>query len=238
MNVLNLVSSLETQLNYTFTNKHILVQALTKTKSKNQISESNNNNENNFNPLFFDNEILELLGDSVLNLIIINHLLDKNDNSLSSINDKMKQLVNNKTLRDFGWSQNLINYIIKDGNKKIGDKAIADTVESVIGAIFIDTNQDYFITKNVVLNWMKDFHKLGEIDPIPKSLLKPANKIVSECNIFISLGKYVSNNNNCIESLDYLQFEKNKVTIDNNKNDEKFNELYVKKKVTKNTLKN
>ena len=168
---------LEKKINFKFKNVKLLVQCLTH-KSFNSID---------------NNEKLEFLGDRVLGLIISKKLLEIYPEEKEGVLDKkFSSLVNKKTCLSIAKSLNLEKYILvfKSNFKavKIEDKVIADSCESLIGAIYIDkgfsTVEDFVLTfwkKNI------DESKITQIDAKTKlqefSLKKykklPKYKIVS-----------------------------------------------------------
>ena len=170
-------SNLEKKINIKFKDKNLLVKSLT---------HKSFNNLNN-------NEKLEFLGDRVLGLIIAKKLLEIYPEEKEGILDKkFSSLVNKKTCLSIGKSLNLEKYILIFKNNlksmKIEDKVIADSCESLIGAIYMDkgfsTVEDFVLTfwkKNI------DESKITQIDAKTKlqefSLKKykklPKYKIIS-----------------------------------------------------------
>ena len=121
------LQELESAIKYSFKNKTLLQQALTH-KSFSNIS---------------NNEKLEFLGDRVLGLIISKKLLDKYPNEKEGIIDKkFANLVNKKTCANIAKKLNIKKYVyIGSSNKNLdrsADKIISDTLEAVVGAIYLD----------------------------------------------------------------------------------------------------
>ena len=170
-------SNLEKKINIKFKDKKLLIRSLTH-KSFDKLN---------------NNEKLEFLGDRVLGLIISKKLLEIYPEEKEGVLDKkFSSLVNKKTCLSIAKSLNLEKYILvfKSNFKavKIEDKVIADSCESLIGAIYIDkgfsTVEDFVLTfwkKNI------DESKITQIDAKTKlqefSLKKykklPKYKIVS-----------------------------------------------------------
>tara|TARA_Y100000591_G_scaffold332759_1_gene371430 strand:+ start:1523 stop:2188 length:666 start_codon:yes stop_codon:yes gene_type:complete len=122
-----LLPELENAIKYSFKNKSLLRQALTH-KSYDSI---------------LNNEKLEFLGDRVLGLIISKKLLDKYPNEREGIIDKkFANLVNKKTCINIAKKLNLKKYLyVGSSNKNLersADKIISDTLEALVGAIFLD----------------------------------------------------------------------------------------------------
>ncbi|HIJ60481.1 MAG TPA: ribonuclease III [Nitrospirae bacterium] len=138
------IEKLESSVGYNFTNKKILFEALTH-KSKHFEDPR----------LFPDyNERLEFLGDSILSLIIaeilFKHPLNFNEAQMS----KMKSyLVKETVLFDISKTISLGDFIfLGNGEETTGGRQkksiLADAVEALIGAIYLDSN--YEVTKKVV----------------------------------------------------------------------------------------
>ena len=139
-----LLSELETTIKYSFKNKSLLLQALTH-KSYNSIT---------------NNEKLEFLGDRVLGLIISKKLLDKYPNEKEGIIDKkFANLVNKKTCANIAKKLNLKKYLyVGSSNKNLErstDKIISDTLEAIVGAIYIDSGLR--ISERFILNFWETY---------------------------------------------------------------------------------
>jgi ribonuclease-3 len=119
---------LEEQILYTFKNKHLLVEAMTHKSFKQQ----------------YNNERLEFLGDSVLDLIIAQMLCEKfplsHEGDLSKIR---ASLVNEKSLAKVANKIDLGEYLYMSvaeensgGREKIS--ILSDAFEAFVGAIYLD----------------------------------------------------------------------------------------------------
>ena len=107
-----------------------------------------------------NNERLEFLGDSVLSLVISEHLFDKlkkaTEGELSRIRsslvkgDKLAELAQDLQLGDY--------LILGSGELKSGgfrrSSILADTLEAIFGAVLLDS--DFETCKQVILNLYKD----------------------------------------------------------------------------------
>ena len=134
---------LEKKLNLKFKNRDLFVKSLTH-KSFDSI---------------INNEKLEFLGDRVLGLIISEKLLEIYPNEKEGILDKkFASLVNKNKCLEIAKNINLEKFILISNNKKktikIADKIISDSLEALIGALFID--QGLNVVKKLVLNLWKD----------------------------------------------------------------------------------
>jgi len=111
-----------------------------------------------------NNEKLEFLGDRVLGLIISEKLLEIYPNEKEGILDKkFASLVNKNKCLEIAKIINLEKFILISNNKKktikIADKIISDSLEALIGALFID--QGLKVVKKFVLNLWKDNLKVS-----------------------------------------------------------------------------
>ena len=106
-----------------------------------------------------NNEKIEFLGDRVLGLIIAKKLLEIYPNEKEGILDKkFASLVNRKKCLEIAKKIELEKYILvfNPKNKKIiiEDKVIADCLEALIGAIYLDKGFNF--TEKFILNLWKE----------------------------------------------------------------------------------
>jgi len=136
-------ANLEKKLKLKFSNQKILVKSLT-----HKSYDSKNNNEQ-----------IEFLGDRVLGLIIAKKLLEIYPDEKEGILDKkFASLVNKKKCLEIAKTIELEKYILilNPRNKKISieDKIVADCLEALIGAIYLDKGLNF--TEKFILNlWSK-----------------------------------------------------------------------------------
>ncbi|MCU0284958.1 MAG: ribonuclease III [Acidobacteria bacterium] len=145
-----MIEELEKLLNYTFKNKELLRTAL--------IHKSYNEGMQKDLP---DNEKLEFLGDSVINLVITDYLFRNYEHLKEGELSKLKaHLVSSTTLYKISRSVNLPDFLMLGkgeeknngrSNKKIG----ASGLEAVIGAIYLDSS--YKLTSAIAISLFKDF---------------------------------------------------------------------------------
>ena len=131
--------NLEKKLKIKFTDSKILTQSLTH-KSHDSIN---------------NNEKIEFLGDRVLGLIIAKKLLEIYPEEREGILDKkFASLVNKRKCLEIARKIELEKYILifNPKNKKIiiEDKIVADCLEALIGAIYLDKGLDF--TEKFILN--------------------------------------------------------------------------------------
>ncbi len=145
--------------NYKFSNVHLLIQALTHSSYANEIDNSLQNNER-----------LEFLGDAVLELCISEQLFkrypDSREGELTNLRAK---LVSEPTLAGLAREIALQDYLLLGkGEESQGgrdrDAILADALESVLGAIFLDGGFEK--TQEVIL------HLYGQLWP-DKSEVQP-----------------------------------------------------------------
>ena len=132
-------SQLEKKLKFKFTDQKIFIQSLT-----HKSYDSKNNNEK-----------IEFLGDRVLGLIIAKKLLEIYPEEKEGILDKkFASLVNKKKCLEIAKKIELEKYILvfNPKNKKIviENKVIADCLEALIGAIYLDKGLNF--TEKFILN--------------------------------------------------------------------------------------
>lgn len=150
-----------------FTDNNLYLQALT---HKSWVNEHSNSRESN--------ERLEFLGDAVLEFVVSSHLYnifpEKEEGFLTALRANLVNTVNlSKVAQALGLGQNLqLSKGEEDGGGRENPSILADTVEAVIGAIFIDgglEKAENFIKDNI-LNGLSD--KLKEPLKDSKSLLQ------------------------------------------------------------------
>jgi len=136
-------TNLEKKLKLKFSDQKILVKSLT-----HKSFDSKNNNEK-----------FEFLGDRVLGLIIAKKLLELYPEEREGVLDKkFASLVNKRKCLEIAKKIELDKYILvlNPKNKKIAieDKIIADCLEALIGAIYLDSGLNF--TEKFILNlWSK-----------------------------------------------------------------------------------
>ncbi len=144
------LEDLEASLNYKFKNRDLLKKALT---------HSSYANENKMNSID-NNERLEFLGDSIINLIVSQYLYKKYpkypEGNLTRIR---AMVVCESSLAYAARRVNLGRYILLGRGEDITggrdrDSILADTIEAVTGAIYIDS--DFEVTNKVLLSSFKE----------------------------------------------------------------------------------
>jgi len=143
-------NELEKKIETDFKNKNLLLQAFI---HRSYINENANTKLNH-------NERLEFLGDAVLELISTDFLYQKfSDLAEGELTAYRSALVNTNTLSEVAKSLDFNNYLfLSKGESKDFGRArvsiLADTYESVIGAIFLDAGYDdakKFVEKTLLI---------------------------------------------------------------------------------------
>jgi ribonuclease-3 len=141
---------LEKALQTKFNNKTLLQTALTHRSYLNEHKKVEESNER-----------LEFLGDAVLELIVSQQLFTQYpDYSEGKLTNLRSKIVQTKTLASIAKKLALADYILlskgeKEGGGNKNDSLLADTLEAVIGAIFLDKGMDTaleFIKKNLLVD--------------------------------------------------------------------------------------
>ena len=144
------LKSLQQKLGYVFTRPNLLQQALTHRSAKLE-----------------HNERLEFLGDSVLELVIAEHLYQRfpqlNEGQLSRMRSAM---VRGETLSSLAQHYAVGEHLILGkGEKKEGgkhrDSTLANAFEAIIGAVFLDAGFEK--TQTVVLQWFQPI--IDDLEP-------------------------------------------------------------------------
>ena len=145
--------NLEKKLKLKFKDQNILIKSLT-----HKSYDSVNNNEK-----------IEFLGDRVLGLIIAKKLLEIYPEEKEGILDKkFASLVNKKKCLEIAKNIELEKYILvlNPKNKRIiiEDKVVADCLEALIGAIYLDKGLNF--TEKFILNLWSEHITASVITPI------------------------------------------------------------------------
>jgi len=139
----SLNSRLERRIEYAFENKTLLDLALTHRSFKGA-----------------NNERLEYLGDAILSFVVAEHLYQRFPNAKEGQMSRLRALlVKGVTLAEIGKEFQLGDHLhLGAGELKSGgfrrDSILADTVESIIGAIYLDSDHDK--CRDVVLKWYEE----------------------------------------------------------------------------------
>jgi ribonuclease-3 len=139
---------LQKKIGITFNNPEFLVQAF--------VHRSYLNEHHDF-PLA-QNERLEFLGDAVVELIVTEFLFNEYGNPEGELTNWRAALVNAKTLASIAYEIGMEPYLFlshgesKDAGTKARDYIMANTMESVTGAIYMDGGYD--VAKKFISEWV------------------------------------------------------------------------------------
>ena len=158
------IDQLEKQIKYKFKNVNLLKEALTHSSYNSKSSKATNQNY----------ERLEFLGDRVLGLVLAEYFFKLFPSfNEGSLNDYLQKYANQSTLAEYANKINLSIFLkIQKGDNLDNNKSIlSDVVESIIGAIYLDS--DLVRCKNFILNEIVKKHSF-HTKPIkhPKSTLQ------------------------------------------------------------------
>ena len=143
-------AQIEKKINYTFKDKSLLTQAFTRTSFCNEVNPTSK-------VKYHSNEVLEFFGDGVLSLSIISFLLKEcteryehgirtelGEGDFSNIKSKLSDKQNlSRSMKALGLEKYLL---MGEGDAKLGiqnePSVMEDLFESIVGAIFIDSNMN------------------------------------------------------------------------------------------------
>lgn len=176
-------------IGYNFKNKKLLITALT---------HSSYANEHSTNKMK-DNERLEFLGDSVLDLITTEYIMQEfsnfNEGQLSKIKS---QVISEKSFSDIARKIKLGDYIYLSNGENVSggrnrNSTLCDAFEALIGAIYLDS--DYITVKNIAIKYLKqkihnlqDFGDLFDYKTELQELIQSKNKTVPVYKLLESSG--------------------------------------------------
>lgn len=158
------LSKLEKIINARFKDKNILTEAITHRSYLNEHPEFKLDH----------NERLEFLGDAVLELVVTEHLYQKYPNPEGELTNWRASLVNGVNLAQIAKKMELEQFIrmsrgeSKDGNSKARQYILANAMEAVIGAIYLDQGikeAKKFIEKNILTGLEEIIENKLYIDP-------------------------------------------------------------------------
>jgi len=144
------LSALETTLGYHFFEKQHLIRALTHPAHANELLQQKKQ--------CMDQEAYSTLGDAVLKTGLILFLMEKGFLTKGQITQEKEHLEDNVTLSDVGRRLGIKKFVMlgcgekglwKNGEEKI----LADTVEALIGAIFLDSDAGFGVIKQCIGAW-------------------------------------------------------------------------------------
>lgn len=141
-------SGLQEKLGIKFKNPEFLIQAF--------VHRSYLNEHHDF--IVGHNERLEFLGDAVLELIVTEFLFKEYSNPEGELTNWRAALVNAKILASIAYEIGMEEHLFlshgeaKDAGTKARDYIMANAIEALIGAIYID--QGYEVTSQFITRWV------------------------------------------------------------------------------------
>ncbi|PKM91046.1 ribonuclease III [Candidatus Falkowbacteria bacterium HGW-Falkowbacteria-1] len=182
------LKDLEEKIGVFFDNKNLLQQAL--------IHRSYLNENHDFH--LGHNERLEFLGDAVLEIIITEYLfINFPNNPEGDLTNWRASLVNSKMLYQVAKDLGVEEFILlskgeaKDKNSKARQYILANSIEAIIGAIYLDQGIEKskdFVFKNIVFNLKDIIESKSYLDPKSrfqessqeKASITPVYKVLKE----------------------------------------------------------
>ncbi|MFH1030513.1 MAG: ribonuclease III [bacterium] len=108
-----------------------------------------------------NNERLEFLGDAVLEIVVTEYLFNNFNNPEGELTNWRASLVNSKMLSKIATDLGIEEYLYlsrgeaKDKNSKARQYILADAIEALIGAVYLDRgirSAENFIKKNILIH--------------------------------------------------------------------------------------
>jgi len=181
------LKKLEAKLNLEFSNKKLLLRALTHKSFANENAELN----------IKDNERLEFLGDSVLSLSISTYIFNKYDNYKEGKLAKIRSvIVSAPVLAEKALELNLGEFLLLGKGEELSggrsrDSILADTMEAILGAMYLDKGFDFafdfiisnfksFITEVDNGNYIQDYKTMLQEVIQKNSNDRPEYEVVKE----------------------------------------------------------
>ncbi|MFX0029182.1 MAG: ribonuclease III domain-containing protein [Candidatus Hermodarchaeota archaeon] len=127
-------------IGYNFRDEDLLSQSLTTPRLGNEMGTPNY-------------EFLETLGDAVIKIIFILKLYNLGIKDPGEITKIKASLESDKALRSVAKKMNLQEFIFKTENQTVrGTRILADVFEAICGAIFFDSNYDFKLVEDKMIN--------------------------------------------------------------------------------------
>ncbi|HEY9207281.1 MAG TPA: ribonuclease III domain-containing protein [Candidatus Methanoperedens sp.] len=146
-------NDLELNIGYIFIEKDLLNRALTTNGYANEFNQQNPNY-----PSIQSQDAFRTLGDAVLKLILVDHLIEnKKYNRCGEITEEKKQAENRKTLARISRKLDIGHFLKMGTGEREHDKIydnddnLAETLEAIIGAIYLDIG--FEASKKIIMKW-------------------------------------------------------------------------------------
>lgn len=133
-------------ISYNFNNEQLLAEALTTPRLGNELGKP-------------DYQFLETLGDAVIKIVFILKLYHQGIKDPGNITKIKASLESDKALRRVANKMNLHEFIFKTEKQPVkGTRILADVFEAICGAIFFDSNYDFNLVEEKMINpFYEDF---------------------------------------------------------------------------------
>jgi len=182
------MNEVEKFIGYKFKNKKLLSQSLTHKSVDPQTNY----------------EKFEFIGDSIINFYITDWLFKKfNNEKENNLSIRRSQLVSKRNLSQISKKLNLHKSIIIDKNINISDRIHCDIFESLIGAIYLDSN--YKEVKKIMDNISSNFIKTNNIYDFKGTLISLSKKEKIK-NFFLETIIYKKNKNIYVSKIEINGF--------------------------------
>lgn len=138
-------------IDYTFNNEQLLAEALTTPRLGNELGKP-------------DYEFLETLGDAVIKIVFILKLYHQGIKDPGNITKIKASLESDKALRRVANRINLQEFIFKTEKQPVkGTRILADVFEAICGAIFFDSEYDFTIVEEKMINPFFDLDSIIDV---------------------------------------------------------------------------
>ena len=182
------MNEVEKFIGYKFKNKKLLSQSLTHKSVDPQTNY----------------EKFEFIGDSIINFYITDWLFKKfNNEKENNLSIRRSQLVSKRNLSQISKKLNLHKSIIIDKNINISDRIHCDIFESLIGAIYLDSN--FKEVKKIMDNISSNFIKTNNIYDFKGTLISLSKKEKIK-NFFLETIIYKKNKNIYVSKIEINGF--------------------------------
>ncbi len=164
------LAGIETIIGYHFFERQHLIRALTHPAYANELIQKNR--------ICLTQEAYSTLGDAVLKTSLILFLMEKGIQSKGGITSVKEQLEDNSSLAKIGRRMKIKRFIrLGRGEKDLWrsgeDTILADTMEAIIGAIFLDSDAGLGVVRQCIGIWFEpELARIKKEEP-PKKVVKP-----------------------------------------------------------------
>jgi len=146
------LNDIERILGYHFFERQHLIRALTHPACANELLQQNK--------ICLDQEAYSTLGDAVLKTAFILFLMEKGIQTKGAITKNKEQLEDNTSLAKVGHRLKIKRFIrLGRGENELWkngeDTILSDTVEALIGAIFLDSDTGFGIVRQCITAWFE-----------------------------------------------------------------------------------